>query len=126
MPVDLINDAITSDIIEKWGIVAQVDVAIEECAEFIIELAKMRGHDDIRSLADGIKKMTKKIRLDDHVAGNRVDQHLPDETKHCLAEEMVDVHIMIEQLIRVFLMTCEFDKIHEEKRERLCKRLQNE
>jgi hypothetical protein len=123
MPTDLINDYIADAIMKKWGVTAQVDVAIEECAELIVELATLRGHNDIREIANSIKTMTKQIRANDHVAGERVERRQATDVRRRISEEIADVHIMMEQLIRVFVLWPEFNKFHDEKYNRLCKRL---
>ena len=123
MPADIVTDDVAETIVKKWGIDSQLDLAIEECAELIVELAKLRGHPGIMMRAESIKHLTKRIRVMDHVDGTKVDRQQPTSVRDHLGEEIADTHLMLEQLLRVFSLMAEFDMYHEKKMERLKKRL---
>jgi hypothetical protein len=76
-------------------------------------------------MASNIKVAVKGIRAVDHGPGIDVSPDQPDDVREHLAEEMADVHFLIEQLVRAFDLRPEFDRIHEKKLERLLKLLGN-
>lgn len=81
--------------VEKWGILSQLDVAVEECAELIKEIQKLK-----RCKTDREKAMVEML----------------------MAYEVVDVEIMCEQ-IRCIFKDLPFDKLKKQKLERLQIRL---
>jgi len=121
MPKDIINDNIVKAIIKKWGTDGQIDVAIEEFAELIVELARLRKHSVVGLLAENIKRAMKASRVStmDSTISIPLDKDIEDH----LAEETADAHIMIEQLVHMFDMWPGFYKKQREKFDRLCKRL---
>ena len=123
MPTDMVTDDIVETIVKEWGIDSQLDLAIEECTELIVELARLRGHTYITVRADVIKHTMKQIRIADHVDGTKVEREQPMGVRDRLGEEIADVHLMLEQLLRVFSLMPEFDEHRKKKLERLNKRL---
>lgn len=119
MPTDVVTNDVMETIVERWGIDSQLDLAIEECAELIVEFAKLRGHPSIAMRADSIKSIMKRIRAANHIHGTKVERQQPVDVRDHLGEEIADTHLILEQLLRVFALLPEFDEYHEKKLERL-------
>jgi hypothetical protein len=92
-PIDKVN--LYKDAIKTWGILAQLNMVVEECSELIKAVQK-----------------AKRVHTSKEIAMREM----------LIAYETVDVEIMCEQLRQIF-KSQPFDKMKEQKLERLKKRL---
>lgn len=123
MPATVVTDDIVKAVIKKWGTDGQIDVAIEEFAELIVELAKLRGHAVIGLLADNIKRAMKLSRSS--TLDSTIPIPLKPDTELKVVDELADAHIMICQVINMFGLSAKVDGRQVEKIERLNERLRN-
>lgn len=92
-PLDKVN--LYKQAIKSWGVLAQLDMVVEECSELIkaIQKAKRAGTEKQRVICEMF-----------------------------IADEVADVEIMCEQVRQIFKEQ-PFDKLKEQKLERLKKKL---
>lgn len=91
--------------IEKFGVGIQLVVAMEECAELMVEICNNfesnKKISSIKKSALKIKGISKKVRKSEDHNGIKIKNIDHNETKN-IREEMADVGIMLAQLEFVF------------------------